>query len=168
MLEGRDDLVCLWDLRVVAEHRDAGVGRALVEAVKVWATSNSCGEPKIETDTYNVAACRFYSAIGCELRSIRKNSGPDSGSDWSEGPVILSLGEGFLPGLSSLRPRAVPIFLLAYFPLLFLKNSTTRFFFFASAIIKADDPTLSFAFTFTPCSISICRIESLHPRAAAA
>ena len=77
MLEGREDLECLWDLRVVAEHRGTGVGRALVEAVKVWATSISCGELKIETDTYNVAACRFYSTIGCELRSIRKNPGPD-------------------------------------------------------------------------------------------
>lgn len=77
MLEGRDDLAVLWDIRVDPAHRGGGIGRALVDAVSGWAIENGCVELKIETDTYNVPGCRFYSAIGCELRSIRKTPNPD-------------------------------------------------------------------------------------------
>jgi GNAT superfamily N-acetyltransferase len=85
MLEDRDDLACLWDLRVSVEHRGTGIGRKLVDAAKEWATENGCIELKIETDTYNVPACRFYSAIGCELRTIRLNPDPD----WPEEHQLL-------------------------------------------------------------------------------
>ena len=38
MLEGRDDLAVLWDLRVHPDYRGTGVGRSLFEAAMVWAS----------------------------------------------------------------------------------------------------------------------------------
>jgi len=77
MLEGRDDLAVLWDLRVHPEHRGRGVGRGLFEAVVEWARARGCRELKVETQNVNVPACRFYARQGCELRSICQNAYPD-------------------------------------------------------------------------------------------
>lgn len=76
MLEDREDLACVWDLRIDEPHRGQGIGRILVHAIAAWATDNGCVELKIETDNYNTSACRFYAAIGCELRSIQKSADP--------------------------------------------------------------------------------------------
>ena len=70
MLEGRDDLAVLWDLRVHPEHRRAGVGRSLFSKAVDWARGHDCVELKIETQNVNVPACRFYAAQGCYLSAI--------------------------------------------------------------------------------------------------
>ena len=76
MLENRDDLVCLWDLRVHPEYRKRGVGQILFEAATNWALDRQCSELKVETQDINVAACRFYERQGCELRVINKDAYP--------------------------------------------------------------------------------------------
>ncbi|MEO7658258.1 MAG: GNAT family N-acetyltransferase [Pyrinomonadaceae bacterium] len=76
MLEDRDDLVCLWDLRVHPGHRNRGVGRRLFESVVAWALKRQCTELKVETQDINVDACRFYARQGCELRGMNKNAYP--------------------------------------------------------------------------------------------
>ena len=76
MLEGRDDLAVLWDLRVAPERRGQGVGRALVEAALDWAWEKGCVEMKVETQDVNVAACRFYAAMGFRLAEIAPNAYP--------------------------------------------------------------------------------------------
>jgi len=70
MLEGRDDLAVLWDLRVMTEHRRQGVGRQLVNQAVSWAKARNCRVLKIETQNNNVSACRFYARCGCRLCGV--------------------------------------------------------------------------------------------------
>lgn len=58
MLDGRDDLAVLWDLRVAPQGRRQGIGAALVAASEAWARQRSCRHLKIETQNINVAADR--------------------------------------------------------------------------------------------------------------
>ncbi len=74
MLEGRDDLLVLWDLRVHPDRRGAGVGRKLFEAAVDWGRRHGCVEMKIETQNTNVSACRFYARQGCRLGAIISNA----------------------------------------------------------------------------------------------
>ena len=74
MLEGRDDLVVLWDLRVKAERQRHGIGQQLVRQAASWATQRNCQVMKIETQNNNVPACRFYSACGCRLGGVHSGA----------------------------------------------------------------------------------------------
>jgi GNAT superfamily N-acetyltransferase len=76
MLEGRSDLVVLWDLRIRPEWRGRGVGRALFRAAEAWARERGKAELKVETQNINVPACRFYARLGCELRAVNANAYP--------------------------------------------------------------------------------------------
>lgn len=76
MLEGREDLAVLWDLRVAPHTRGRGVGSALFHAVEEWARERGCVELKIETQNVNVAACRFYARMGCVLGAINTRAYP--------------------------------------------------------------------------------------------
>ena len=76
MLEGRDDLAVLWDLRVAPGARGRGVGSALFRGVEAWATARGCHEIKIETQNINVPACRFYAQMGCSLGAINRHAYP--------------------------------------------------------------------------------------------
>jgi len=77
LLEGRDDLACLWDLRVDQSFRGAGYGTALFHAVEEWAHARGCAELTVETQTINVPACRFYARRGCELRRADPRAYPN-------------------------------------------------------------------------------------------
>jgi ribosomal protein S18 acetylase RimI-like enzyme len=77
MLEGRQDQAVLWDLRVRPGSRRRAVGRRLFDASVAWATRRQCRSLVIETQNVNVAACRFYAAMGCELRRIDRFAYPD-------------------------------------------------------------------------------------------
>jgi len=77
MLEGRDDLAVLWDIRVSPEYRQRGIGSMLFRAAETWARSRHCGELKIETQNVNVPACRFYSRMGCELGKVNHHAYPN-------------------------------------------------------------------------------------------
>ena len=69
---GRDDVGFLWDLRVAANARGQGIGRALFDAARAWATTRGARWLQIETQNVNVPACRFYRRMGCELGEIRR------------------------------------------------------------------------------------------------
>ncbi len=71
-LEGRDDLVVMWDLRVHPDYRRNGIGRRLFEAAVKWAKDLRCRELKVETQNINVPACRLYERRGCHLHSINR------------------------------------------------------------------------------------------------
>lgn len=77
MLEGRRDLAVLWDLRVAPEARGRGVGTALFRAAEAWAAARGCRQLKVETQTVNVPACRFYARAGCMLGGIDRFAYPD-------------------------------------------------------------------------------------------
>jgi len=70
MLEGRDDLAVLWDIRVHPDRRGEGIGTCLFHEAAEWARARGCRQLKIETQNNNVPACRFYARQGCRLGSI--------------------------------------------------------------------------------------------------
>ncbi len=76
-LRGRQDIAALWDLRVDPEYRRRGVGRALFASAAEWAERQSCRWLKIETQNINVAACRFYAAMGARLGSLDRFAYPN-------------------------------------------------------------------------------------------
>ena len=77
MLEGRDDLAALWDIRVAPDMRGEGVGTALLRAAESWAVMNGATSIKVETQNINVPACRFYSRHGYVLRAAKPGAYPD-------------------------------------------------------------------------------------------
>jgi GNAT superfamily N-acetyltransferase len=77
MLEGRDDLAVLWDIRVSPEARGQGVGTALFRAAESWAKVRGCRRLKVETQNINVAACRFYARQGCVLTMVEHHAYPN-------------------------------------------------------------------------------------------
>jgi GNAT superfamily N-acetyltransferase len=78
MLEGREDLACLWDLRVTPDYRGAGVGRELFARALDWARERNCRRFKVETQNINVPACRFYAQQGCQLGAINRFAYPET------------------------------------------------------------------------------------------
>jgi GNAT superfamily N-acetyltransferase len=72
LLEGRHDLAVLWDIRVLPALRGRGIGKMLFDYAADWSRSRGCVQMKIETQNINVAACRFYSAMGAQLGDIRR------------------------------------------------------------------------------------------------
>jgi ribosomal protein S18 acetylase RimI-like enzyme len=76
MLDGRDDVAALWDIRVMPGQRGAGVGSALFRAAERWAATRACRWLKIETQNVNTAACRFYRKMGCTLGGIDRFAYP--------------------------------------------------------------------------------------------
>ena len=70
MLERREDLAVIWDLRVAPDLRGRGLGFALFAAVETWAKAQGCRQLKVETQNVNVAACRFYARQGFTLGDI--------------------------------------------------------------------------------------------------
>ena len=77
MPEGRPDLAVLWDLRVAPEARGRGVGTALFQAAEAWSAARGCRQLKVETQTVNVPACRFYARAGCVLGAVHRFAYPD-------------------------------------------------------------------------------------------
>jgi GNAT superfamily N-acetyltransferase len=76
LLEGRDDLAVLWDIRVSPEARGQGIGTALFCAAESWAKVRGCRHLKVETQNINVAACRFYDLQGCVLTTVGHHAYP--------------------------------------------------------------------------------------------
>lgn len=76
MLEGRSDLAVLWDLRVLPDRRDQGIGAALFRAAESWALVRGVRWLKVETQNVNVAACRFYARQGCTLGALHRFAYP--------------------------------------------------------------------------------------------
>jgi GNAT superfamily N-acetyltransferase len=72
LLEQREDLVSLWDLRVHPDYRGQGVGHLLFEHAVAWARVRRCSRMVVETQNINVSACRFYARQGCELRALNR------------------------------------------------------------------------------------------------
>lgn len=74
LLEGRDDLAVLWDLRVAQRFRRRGVASGLLATAEQWARARGCRVLKVETQQVNVPACRFYAARGFVLRAVNDSA----------------------------------------------------------------------------------------------
>jgi len=72
LLEERDDLSVLWDIRVQPERRGNGNGKALFSKACEWSSKSHYRQLKIETQNINLAACHFYRKMGCELGTINR------------------------------------------------------------------------------------------------
>ena len=71
MLEGREDLAVLWDLRVHPSVRRSGVGTRLLDRAIRFARASGCSFLKVESQNTNPAACRFYATSGLHLGGLR-------------------------------------------------------------------------------------------------
>jgi GNAT superfamily N-acetyltransferase len=76
LLERREDLAAIWDLRVTPDLRGRGLGSVLFAAAEAWAKAQGCRQLKVETQNVNVAACRFYAHRGCTLGCINRFAYP--------------------------------------------------------------------------------------------
>lgn len=74
MLEGRNDLAVIWDIRVKPEYRNHGVGTLLFQQAIDFSRREKCKTLKIETQNNNVNACRFYASQNCYLGGIHANA----------------------------------------------------------------------------------------------
>lgn len=74
LLEGRNDLALLWDLRVAPRFRRFGVASALLTAAEVWARARASRVLLVETQNINVAACRFYARHSFSLRAVNEHA----------------------------------------------------------------------------------------------
>ncbi|MFW6176676.1 MAG: GNAT family N-acetyltransferase [Thermoplasmatota archaeon] len=72
MLDGRDDISVIWDIRIHPEHRGEGIGSKLFDHAVEWSIERDCKYLKVETQNINVPACKFYVSKGCELGYIDK------------------------------------------------------------------------------------------------
>jgi len=77
MLDGRDDMTVLWDLRVQPDSRRKRFGSMLFQHAVGWARERKCRHFKVETQNVNVRACRFYAAQGCYLGGIQRHVYPE-------------------------------------------------------------------------------------------
>lgn len=77
MLEDREDLAVLWNLRIAPPVRRQGVGQALFAEASRWAAARGCRWIKVETQNVNVPACRFYASQGCLLGAIDRFAYPE-------------------------------------------------------------------------------------------
>lgn len=71
-VERRLDAAFLFDIRVCADSRRRGVGKALFIRCAQWAKSKGYRFLVIETQNTNVPASRFYAASGAGLIEIRR------------------------------------------------------------------------------------------------
>ena len=72
MLEDRDDVAALWDIRVHPDYRGQGIGTKLFKHAVDWARIKGCRLIKIETQNINIPACWFYENQGCTLGAINR------------------------------------------------------------------------------------------------
>ena len=77
MLEGRDDLALLWDLRVANEYKHQGIGQTLFDMAKQYAKENGFKQFKVECQNTNPAAVNFYHKQGMKLCAINEYAYPE-------------------------------------------------------------------------------------------
>lgn len=70
MLDGRNDLAVLWDIRVEDDYKRQGIGETIFKMAINWARKAGLKQLKIECQNNNVPAIRFYQKQGAVLCSI--------------------------------------------------------------------------------------------------
>lgn len=72
MLDGRDDLAVLWDIRVREEYKHQGIGQRLFDLGREWARAEGFRQMKIECQNNNVPAVHFYHKQGAVLGAVNE------------------------------------------------------------------------------------------------
>lgn len=74
MLDGRKDVLLIWDLRVHPDHKRKGYGKALIDFARLKAKELKVNHLRLETQNTNPKALEFYLAMGFELIHIREHA----------------------------------------------------------------------------------------------
>ena len=77
MLQKRDDLAILWDIRIIEEYKYQGIGKKLFNIAKEWCKNNGFIELRIECQNNNYNAVNFYHKQGATLFSIKEFAYPN-------------------------------------------------------------------------------------------
>ena len=77
MLEKRDDLAVLWDIRVSNEYKHMGIGQKLFDIARNFAKESGFKQLKVECQNTNPAAVNFYHKQGMKLGAINEYAYPD-------------------------------------------------------------------------------------------
>lgn len=77
MLEGRNDLAVLWDIRVSDKYKHQGIGQHLFDIAKEYAREQGFKQLKVECQNTNPNAVRFYHKQGMRLCAINEYAYPD-------------------------------------------------------------------------------------------
>lgn len=72
MLEGRNDLAVLWDLRVMDKYQHQGIGQNLFNLCREYAKESGFKQLKVECQNTNPNAVKFYHKQGMVLCSIKE------------------------------------------------------------------------------------------------
>jgi GNAT superfamily N-acetyltransferase len=72
MLNGRDDLADVWDIRVHPDYKRKGYGTRLFKEAVAWSRNKGFKQLCVETQNVNVRACRFYLKQGCRLGAVNR------------------------------------------------------------------------------------------------
>ena len=72
MLNGRDDMADVWDIRVHPDFKRQGIGTKLFTQAIEWSRREGYKQLCVETQNVNVPACRFYLKQGCVLGGISR------------------------------------------------------------------------------------------------
>jgi streptothricin acetyltransferase len=72
MLNGRNDLADVWDIRVHPDFQGKGVGTKLFTKAVEWSRKEGYKQLCVETQNVNVPACRFYIKQGCVLGGVNR------------------------------------------------------------------------------------------------
>ena len=70
MLDGRDDMSVLWDIRIDDRYKQQGIGSKLFHLAVEWSRSKGLKQMKIECQNNNVTACKFYQSLGATLGKV--------------------------------------------------------------------------------------------------
>ncbi|MDP4183182.1 MAG: GNAT family N-acetyltransferase [Bacillota bacterium] len=74
MLDGRNDISVLWDIRVADGYKQMGIGQKLFDLVVDWSRRKGLKQMKIECQNNNVPACKFYHKQGAVLSKIDEHA----------------------------------------------------------------------------------------------
>ena len=77
MLEKRDDLAVLWDIRVSNEYKHMGIGQKLFDIARNFAKESGFKQLKVECQNTNPVAVNFYHKQGMKLGAINEYAYPD-------------------------------------------------------------------------------------------
>ena len=78
MLEGRDDLAVLWDIRVNNKYQHQKIGQTLFNMAKKYTSENGFKQLKVECQNTNPASVNFYHKQGMILSGINEYAYKDS------------------------------------------------------------------------------------------
>jgi GNAT superfamily N-acetyltransferase len=74
MLDGKDDMSVLWDLRIDDRYKRQGHGKKLFDMAVRWSKLHGFKQMKIECQTNNIPGCRFYQKQGAVLGKIDEHA----------------------------------------------------------------------------------------------